>query len=104
MQTNNAPIIKTDEIPIIIATLNREEYTFNFNADQTIEDVALKIESVLNHQRDHQRLIFSGRQLEMNRTLKDYNIQANSKIHMVLKLRGGMFYASSGRNGFGCLS
>jgi len=103
MQTNNVPIIRTDEIPITIATLNREQFTFNFYPDQTIEDVALKIESVLNHQVDHQRLIFSGRQLEMNRTLKDYNINANSTIYLVLKLRGGMFDASSGRNGFGCL-
>jgi hypothetical protein len=103
MQTNNVPIINTDEIPITIATLNREQFTFNFYPDQTIEDVAIKIESVLNHQVDHQRLIFSGRELEMNRTLKDYNINANSTIYLVLKLRGGMFDASSGRNGFGCL-
>ena len=103
MQINNVPIIKTDEIPITIATLNREQFTFNFYPDQTIEDVAIKIESVLNHQRDQQRLILAGRQLEMNRTLKDYNIQANSKIHLVLKLRGGMFDVSSGHNGYGYL-
>ena len=103
MQTNNVPIIKTDEILITIATLNREQFPFNFYPDQTIEDVAIKIESVLNHQRYHQRLIMAGRELEMNRTLKDYNINANSTIYLVLKLRGGMFDASSGRNGFGCL-
>ena len=103
MQTISATIIKTDEIPITIATLNREQFTFNFYPDQTIEDVAIKIESVLYHQRCHQRLIMAGRELEMNRTLKDYNIKANSTIYLVLKLRGGMFDESSGRNGFGCL-
>jgi hypothetical protein len=103
MQTISATIIKTDEIPITIATLNREQFTFNFYPDQTIEDVAIKIESVLYHQRDQQRLIMAGRELEMNRTLKDYNIKANSTIYLVLKLRGGMFHASSGHNGYGCL-
>lgn len=48
---------------------------------------------------DQQRLVFVGRQLEDGRTFADYNLQHNDRVHLVLRLRGGMYHETSGRVG-----
>ena len=49
---------------------------------------------------DEQLIMFGRRQLEDDKTLSDYNIQNENTIRLALRLRGGMYHFTSGRQDF----
>lgn len=74
---------------IKVKTLTGKEIELDIDADDKITRIKEKVEEQSGVPPQQQRLIFSGRQMQDDKTAKELNIVAGSVLHLVLALRGG---------------
>jgi ubiquitin C len=75
-------------IKVFVKTLTGKTILLNIGQTETIEALKSKVQDQEGIPIDQQCLIYAGKQLEDDRTLAFYNIEHDSTLHLVLRLRG----------------
>ena len=74
---------------IKVKTLTGKDIEIDIEPGDTIERIKERVEEKEGIPPVQQRLIFAGKQMNDEKTARDYNIEGGSVLHLVLALRGG---------------
>ena len=80
---------------VFVKTLHGKTLRFAVSKTSLIEDLKASIQYREGIPADQQRFVYAGKQLEDGRTMGDYGIDSLATIHLVLRLRGGMYHEST---------
>jgi ubiquitin len=75
---------------VFVKTLTGKTISVDVEPDESVESLKSKIQQKEGVPIDQQRLIFDGKQLDALKSLSDYDIDDDSTLHLVLRLRGGL--------------
>jgi ubiquitin len=76
-------------IQIFVKSINGKSRTLNVQPTDTIARMKQIIQDKEGIAPEEQRLIFAGKNLDDTKTVADYNLQSESTVHLVLRVRGG---------------
>lgn len=74
---------------IKVKTLTGKEIEIDIEPTDKVERIKERVEEKEGIPPQQQRLIYSGKQMNDEKTAADYKIQGGSVLHLVLALRGG---------------
>jgi len=90
-------------INLFVRTFNNETILLHVRDNYTVRDIKNMIFNKIGVRVDEQRLVHSSMQLNDNKILRDYGIGKNNEpfatVSLLLRLCGGMFNETSGKNG-----
>eukprot|EP00246_Nothoceros_aenigmaticus_P002087 TRINITY_DN12849_c0_g1_i2.p1 TRINITY_DN12849_c0_g1~~TRINITY_DN12849_c0_g1_i2.p1 ORF type:complete len:157 (+),score=38.99 TRINITY_DN12849_c0_g1_i2:98-568(+) len=72
-----------------VKTLTGKEIEIDIEPTDSIERIKERVEEKEGIPPIQQRLIFAGKQMNDDKSARDYNIEGGSVLHLVLALRGG---------------
>uniref|UniRef100_A0AAZ3RF94 Ubiquitin-like protein NEDD8 n=1 Tax=Oncorhynchus tshawytscha TaxID=74940 RepID=A0AAZ3RF94_ONCTS len=75
---------------VILDTLTGKEIEIDIEPTDKVERIKERVEEKEGIPPQQQRLIYSGKQMNDEKTAADYKIQGGSVLHLVLALRGGL--------------
>ena len=91
------PIEPKTTFTIQVKSMTGRLHPITVNPSMTVLELKSLIEKVEQYAPDQQRIVYCGKQLSDEKQLKDYPIQPDVTIHLIIRLRGGMYHETSSR-------